>query len=267
MTDPIDTDFSPLLWTLGLLVAGLAWHLSNGWLRVAQRGPTLCAQWPALLLAGGTLGLGLNAALVLGLQAQPMGFALGFMGLGSAGLLLLGWAGCAPVVMLPASGTRAWQLLLSGASLAVLALALQVGWVLAAGFRPGVVWRHEVLAGAGVVQAMGLMLARWLAFSAASEASPRRAAWRGAGALLGGATVMAGLQLVVLAAGLDAQNGSLYEHQLPGTVLSVVAGVLVPLVMGAMVLDLWLRRLQRPRRGEAELQPRRRRKRRRMRTL
>ena len=46
------------------------------------------------------------------------------------------------------------------------------------------------------------------------------------------------------------------------------AAVLVPLVMAAMVLDLWLRRQQQTRRGEIGLQPKKRRKRRqRLRTL
>lgn len=268
MSDPSDADFSLLLWALGLFVAGLAWHLSNGWLRMAQSGPTLRSQWRALALAVAALGIGINAALLLGLQAQPMAFALGFHALGALGLVLGSLLLCLPVVALPAAGTSLWRLLLSGAVLAVLALGLQAGWVLAAGFRPGVLWRRELLLAAAVVLLAGLMLARWMAFSPAVEASPRRLAWRLAAAVLGAVAVMVGQELVSMAAGLSAQRGSLYERQLHGTVLSLVCGVLVPLVMAAMVLDLWLRRQQRPRRGEAGLQPKKRRKRRqRMRTL
>jgi hypothetical protein len=268
MSETSDADFSMLLWALGLLVAGLAWHLSNGWLRIAQRGPTLRSQWRALALAAASLGLGLNAALVLGLEAQPLAFPLGFHALGGLGLVLGGLLMCVPVVVLPAVPTPHWRLLLSGALMAVVALGLQAGWVLAAGFRPGVLWRREVLAAAALVLLVGLMLARWMAFSAATEAGPRRVAWRLAAAVLGGLTLMAGQQLVCVAAGLGAQRGSLYEGQLHGTVLGLVCGVLVPLVMAAMVLDLWLRRQQRPRRGEAGLQHKKRRKRRqRLRTL
>jgi hypothetical protein len=268
MSDTSDADFSLLLWALGLFVAGLAWHLSNGWLRIAQRGPTLRSQWRALALSVLSLGVGLNAALVLGLESQPLTFPLGFQTVVGLGLVLGGLLLCAPVVALPAAASSHGRLLLSGALMAVVALGLQVGWVLAAGFRPGVLWRREVLAAAAVLLLVGLMLARWMAFSAATEASPRRVAWRLAAALLGAVTLMGGQLLVCVAAGLSAQRGSLYDGQLHGAVLSLVCGVLVPLVMAAMALDLWLRRQQRPRRGEAGLQLKKRRKRRhRMRTL
>ena len=268
MSDAGDADFSLLLWALGLFVAGLAGHLSNGWLRQVQPGLPLRSQWRPLLLSASALGLGLNAALLLGLQAQAMAFALGFQVLGAVALVLGSLLCCVPVVVLPTAPNRAWRLLLSGALLALLALALQMGWVLAAGFRPGVLWRREVLAAAALVLLVGLVLARWMAFSDVCEASPRRTAWRLAAAVLGAVTLMAGLQLVAVAAGLNAQRGSLYERQLNGTVVSLVCGVLVPLLMGGMALDLWLRRQQRPRRGEAGLQPKKRRKRRqRMRTL
>lgn len=269
MSDPTDADFSLLLWALSLFVAGLAWHLSNGWLRIAQRGPRMRSQWRALALSAAALGLGLNAALLLGLQAQPMAFPLGFHALGAAGLVVVSVLLCLPVVALPAVDTPlAWRLLLSGALLAVLALGLQVGWVHAAGFRPGVLWRPEVLAAAAMLLLVGLVMARWMAFSAACEATPRRLAWRLAAAVLGALTLLAGQELVSVAAGVGAQRGSLYDRQLHGTVLSLICGVLVPLVMAAMALDLWLRRQQRPRRGEAGLQPKKRRKRRhRIRTL
>ena len=268
MSDPSDADFSLLLWTLALLVAGLSWHLSNSWVRLAQRGPTLRSQWPALAQGAAALGLGLNAALVLGLQAQPLAFALGFHAFGALGLLLAALLVGAAVVALPAAGTQAWRLVASGVLMALLALGLQMGWVLAAGFRPGVLWRMGPLAAAGVVLAVGLVLARWMAFSAACEASPRRLAWRLGAAVLGAFALLGGQALVSMAAGLDAQRGSLFERQLHGTVLSLVCGVLVPLVMGALALDLWVRASQRPRRSESGLQPRpRRRKRRRMRTL
>ena len=268
MDDLNPADFSLLLWTLSLLVAGLCWHLSNGWLRMAQRGPNLRSQGRALALSAAALGTGLNAATVLGLTAQPLAFPVGFNALGGLGLVLGASLLCLPVVALPAGATRPWRLLLSGALLAAVALGLQAGWVLAAGFRPGVLWRTEVLAAAATVLLVGLMMARWMAFSDVTEASPQHVAWRLAAAVLGAFTVMAGQQLVCVAAGLSAQRGSLFENQLHGTVLGLVCGVLVPLVMAAMGLDLWLRRQQRPRRGEAGLQPTKRHKRRqRMRTL
>ena len=177
MTDPSNADFSLLLWTLALFVAGLAWHLSNGWLRLMHPGVTWRTQWRALALSAGALGLGLNAAMVLGLQAQPLAFALGFHRLGALGLVFASLLVCLPVVALPVV-TTPWRLVLSGAVLAMLALGLQAGWVLAAGFRPGVLWRPEVLAAAALVLLVGLVLARWMAFQ--PPARPAHGAWAGA---------------------------------------------------------------------------------------
>ncbi len=268
MSDSASSEFSLLLWTLGVLVAALALHLSNGWVRVAQRGPTLRAQWPALAMAGAALGLGLNAALVLGMQAQPLAFVVGYAW-GPALLLWgLGLVVCLPVVMLPLAVRAAWALPASGVLLVVVALGLDVGWVWAAGFRPGVVWRRDLLAIAVAVLLLLLPLARWLSFCAQGEESPRRSVWRFVGVALAAVGLMAGEELVALAAGLGLQLGTIHQRQVPGTVLSLFSGVLLPLLMAAASLDLWLRRHQRRSRSAGDFQPGKRRKRRqRIRTL
>lgn len=268
MSDSSSSEFSLLLWTLGVLVAALALHLSNGWVRMAQRGPTLRAQWPAVAMAGAALGLGLNAALVLGMQAQPLSFVVGYAW-GPALLLWgLGLVVCLPVVALPLAVRAAWALPASGVLLALLVLALDAGWVWAAGFRPGVIWRRDLLGAAAAVLLLLLPLARWLSFCAMGEDSPRRTVWRFVGVALAAVGVMAGEELLALAAGLGAQVGTIHQRQIPGTVLSLLAGVLLPLLMGAASLDLWLRRHQRRKRGAGDFQPMKRRKRRqRIRTL
>lgn len=268
MTESPTSAFSLLLWTLGVLVAALALHLSNGWVRMAQQGPTLRAQWPAVAMACAALGLGLNAALVLGMQAQPLNFVVGY-GWGPALLLWgLGLVACLPVVALPLAVRAAWALPASGLLLALVALALDVGWVWAAGFRPGVSWRRDLLSAAAAVLLLLLPLARWLSFCAEGEASPRRAVWRFLGVALAAVGLMAGEELLALASGVGTQLGTIHQHQIPGTVLSLLAGVLLPLLMGAASLDLWLRRHQRRRRSPGDFQPTKRRKRRhRIRTL
>ncbi|KPF49745.1 hypothetical protein IP87_10995 [beta proteobacterium AAP121] len=268
MSDSSSSEFSLLLWTLGVLVVALALHLSNGWVRMAQRGPTLRAQWPAVAMAGAALGLGVNAALVLGMQAQPLSFVVGYAW--GPALLLWGLAlvVCLPVVVLPLAVRAAWALPASGALLALLVLALDAGWVWAAGFRPGVIWRRDLLGAAAVVLLLLLPLARWLSFCAAGEASPRRTVWRFVGVALAAVGLMAGEELLALAAGLGTQIGTIHQRQIPGTVLSLLAGVLLPLLMGAASLDLWLRRHQRRSRSPGDFQPGKRRKRRqRIRTL
>ncbi len=266
--DSFDADFSLLLWLLATLVAGLAVHLSQGWVRWAQRGPTLRRQWRAVLTAAGVLGAGLTSATVLCMQAQALPFPVGYSALPALGLWLGATLACVPLVALPARVQRTWALLGVGALLAVLALGLQAGWVWAAGFRPGVLWRRDFVAAAAVLLIIGMALAQWLAQATAIQASDRRMAWRMAAALLAALTLMAGQQVMTAAAALGTQRGSLFHDQLAGTVLSLVCGVLVPLVLATMALDLWLRRQHSHHSGEGEFDPQKRRKRRhRMRTL
>lgn len=260
--DVSDTEFSILLWALGASVAALAVHLSQGWVRVAQRGESLRREWRALLLAAGVLAVGLISALVLGLQAQALNFPVGYRwwalaGLPVAVLLVL------PVVLLAAVGLRAWA---QGASAGLLALAwlgLLLGWIWAAGFRPGVVWRTELAGAAVVLLLAGLLVAQWMTHSDASQASPHRTLWRMGAATLAALALMGGLQVLALAAGLQTQAASVYAGQLSGAVLSLVAGVLVPLALVALTLDLWLRRRQQgDRRSHHGFNPVKRRKRR-----
>lgn len=261
-----ETEFSVVLWALGGLVAALAVHLAQGWVRMAQRGTGLRREWRALLLAAAVLGLGLSSALELGMHALPLPFPVGYRWLAVALLVPAAVLACAPavvVVLLAARGAWANTLLLaSGALLAFAALVLQAGWVWAAGFRPGVLWRVELVAAAAVLVAVGMGLAQWLGHAAAFQASRRRVLWRVGAAALAALTLMSGQQLMALAAGLQAQSVSSYTGELSGTVLSLVCGVVVPLALVALILDLWLRRHQRRQRGHGDFNPAHRRKRR-----
>ncbi len=259
-------EFSVVMWALGGLVAALAVHLGQGWVRMAQRGASLRHEWRALLLASAVLALGLSSALELGLQAQPLAFPVGYRWLAVALLLPAAVLACAPaVVAVVLGGQGAWSnavLAGSGALLAAAALALQAGWVWAAGFRPGVLWRVELVAAAAVLVAVGFAVAQWLGHAPVFQASRRRVLWRIGAAVLAALTLMAGQQLMALAAGLQTQGASSYNGELPGTVLSLVCGVVVPLLLVAMILDLWLRRHQRRQRGHGDFNPGQRRKRR-----
>lgn len=261
-----EAEFSVVLWALGGLVAALAVYLCQGWVRMAQRGPSLRQEWRALLLAAAVLGLGLSSALELGMHALPLAFPVGYRWLAVALLLPAAVLACAPAVAAVALGGQgAWAhtaLLGSGALLAAAALALQAGWVWAAGFRPGVLWRVELVAAAAVLVAVGLALAQWLGHAAAFQASRRRVLWRMGAAALAALVLMAGQQLMALAAGLQTQGASSYNGELPGTLLSLVCGVVVPLVLVALILDLWLRRHQHRQRGHGDFNPGQRRKRR-----
>lgn len=229
MPDP-HPDFSILLWALGAFVATLAMHLGLGWVRTAQRGSAVLAEWRALLLAAAAIGAGLTSASVLCLQAQPMLFPLGFGWLASAALCVAALAVCLPGVALAMMSERSAfataSIFASAGLLALAMMGLYAGWLWAADFRPGVLWRPELLGAAAVWSMGGLAVAQWIALAPAFQTGPRRALWRIAAAAVAALTMMLGLQLMSMAAGLQVQTLSGNKDQLPGTVLSLVCGVL-----------------------------------------
>lgn len=269
--DTAEAEFSLLMWMLGALVAGLSAQLAHGWLRTVDRGERPWRQWRPLLLATVVLGLGLGSALELGLQAQAFPFAVGYRWqalacLPVAALLTL------PAVAVLAASARTGALLLSGALLGAAVLTLQLGWIWAAGFQPGLVWQHEWSAIAALGLVAGLAVAQWMALDESFRDGPRRQLWRLGASALTALSVMLAEQGMALASGLHEQVASAYVDDMPGTLVSLVNGVVVPLILVALLLDLWLRRRQhrerRRLRGHDHFQPTPRRKRRhKMRTL
>lgn len=263
---PAYTEFSVLLWSLGAFVAALAVHLGQGWVRMAQRGQALRHEWRALLLAAAVLGVGMCAALEMGMQAQALAFPVGYRWLAVVLLLPAAVLACLPAVVAVVRGGQGaaahFVLFGSGVLLAAAALGLQAGWVWAAGFRPGVLWRVDIVATAAVLVSGGLALSQWMGHAAAFQASRHRTLWRMGAAALAALTLMSGQQLMAAAAGLQTQAASSFNGELPGTVTSLVSGVVVPLGLVALMLDLWLRRHQHRHRGHGDFNPGQRRKRR-----
>ena len=263
MNNSSDVEFSLLLWVLCFGAAMLAAQLSQAWARLAHaRGGPLRRQWPALLVAAAVLGTGLCSAMVLGMCAEALPFPIGYHWGAAAGLWLAAMVASLPVVAITAGPTRGWTLLAAGALLALVAGAVQAGWIGAAGFRPGAVWRPEWVAVAAAVQVSGLSTALWVSHSQTGHHSPRRTLWRIGGAALVAVVLTGGQALLMWAAGMHGQQGSVYQNELPGTVLCPVSGVLVTLVMAGMLLDMQLRRQHRGHKGARALNLLKRRKRR-----
>lgn len=256
------TDPSLLLWILAATVATLTAHVALGWIRVAQRQPALRQRWPAWLVSSATLGTGLCAAVVLSIAAEGMAFDIGYRFTYVPVLWLVAIGGCLPVTLWVMQSQRWWSLLGSGLLLAALASAVQFGWIQAAGFRPGTEWRYMLVAVAVVLMIVGLCAGLFVAYSRLSRESHRRTLWRLGAAALIGLTMTSAQEVMMTAAGLVAQVGSVYRHEVPGPVLCLVFGVLLPLVLGVMTMDLVMRRNQ-PRHGSSTgMAPRKRRKRR-----
>ena len=263
---------SLLLWALATAVALLAAHVALGWLRQVQRLPRPRAGWRVLLLSAAVWGTGLCSALVLGLAGAALPFPIGFHWLAAAGLWLGAVLASLPVVAWLALRPGALAYAGSGLLLAATAVSVQAGWIWAAGFRPGIVWQAGVLAVAAVLMAIGFGAAFAVANSVGARQTRRRLGWRLAADGLAGLTLVAGQEIVITGAGLSAQLGSVYQRDLPASALSLLGGVVVPIVLSMMALDLLMRRRlrQRNRRGVSSTlspeHPRRRRRRYRTRT-
>ena len=264
---------SLLLWIMAAVVALQAAYLYVGWIRRAQWGGGRREILGALLLASGALGAGVSSSVVLALSAEGLSFALGYRWLAVPALVL------GPMVAaLPAawwlSRRQNWLALgVCGLWLGAVALAVQLGWIVAAGLRPGIRPQLELLGAGGAIAALGFIASLWLAFSDSSSEGARKTLWRlGAAALLA-LTLVAGQEVVLSSIGLMSQVGSIYKAEAGATWMCLVAGALVPTIMAMMSLDLALRnradrRNTRMKPGAVELNlPKRRKRRRKYRAL
>jgi NO-binding membrane sensor protein with MHYT domain len=232
---------SLLLWSLAALVAALAGHVGLGWVRQAQRRALQGLPWAELLRGAVALGTGLCAAVVLALLAEGLKFDIGYRAILVPLLWLGAVAGSLPLVAWLAWRQRALALLAAGLALALLLGSLQLGWINAAGFRPGPQWHAQYTTAAALLEIIGCTVVVWMACAPVVNDSPRRALWQTGAALALALTLVAGQLLLDIAGGLLLQTSSVYLPEVPGSVLSLVCGVLVPLGGVVMALELALR--------------------------
>ncbi|MCW5609357.1 MAG: hypothetical protein KIS83_01505 [Rubrivivax sp.] len=238
---------SLLLWFLGVFVAVLAAHVMLGWVRQGMHQPGLRAGWRGLLLAGLVFGSGICSAMVLSLSAEALPFRLGFRWR-AVPLLWLGASAAALPALALLSRRQGWFALgFAAVWLAVVALVVQSGWIWAVGFRPGVTWRPEFQASALIVATLGVFAALYLCFIGGGKEGRRRQLWRVGAATLLALSLVAAQEIVMAGAGLLAQVGAVYHREVPASVLSLLGGVIVPLLLVVMTLDLAMRRRQRKR--------------------
>lgn len=263
-------DSSILLWLMAAVVMVLGAYLFIGWIRRAQESETWRqALWPAVA-AGAALGIAIPSSMVLALAAEPLPFQLGYLWPAVPGLFL------APAVLaIPAAlwltRRQNWVAMIgAGALLALITLAVQLGWTMSAGLRPGIRLHYDLLAGAAAVTLLGLVAALWLSYSDASGDGGRKSLWRAGGAALIALTIVAGQEVVVSAVGLLGQVGSVYKREASSTLMCLIGGALVPTVLAMAALDLALRNNTDRKRSRRSVQlnlPKRRKRRRKYRAL
>lgn len=239
---PAESSF--LLWSLGIVVYGLAAHTGLAAVRLGRRLDNPGSRAALAATAGMAWGTAISIGFVLGLAGMALAFGLGFQL--SVGLGL--WLGGALVAGLAAAALIRWPGTLvqtgAGVALGALSVAVQAGWLWSAGLRPGLTWPPEVMAAAGTVMALGMAIAVGAAFSQAANASRLRWRWRLAAAGLMALAWLAGQEAILAGMGLNSQVGSVYQHQLSASLLALVGGALVPIILLAVAIDLRHRRKQ-----------------------
>jgi hypothetical protein len=206
-----------------------------------------------VLAAGSTLGSALCATAVLSLTGESLAFALGYRALSALNLWLLAMGAGAAIACALMWARRWWMQPFTAMLLALLATGVLVGWIQAAGLRPGVHWRLEFIVAAGGLMTLGFTGALWMAFGGTAYDADRRTAWSLAAAAVYALAVVGGSQVVMASAGLFGQTSSSYLGELPSSVLSLACGALLPLILVAMAIDLALRRTLRVRGGHGTL--------------
>lgn len=257
---PNPTESSLLLWLVAAVVAMLGAHVSLRWALLARRSTPLWRQWPALLIAASAFGTGLTSTMLLATAAQGLMFPIGYPWMWAAGLWVGTVLACLPLAFGLAASERWWLVLPVAALLGGVAVAQQLGWLTAAGFRPGIVWRPLLLTAGVMLEVIGIMAAAWVVFSPVAKESQRRRWWLAGAAVLGGLSVAGGQELLIASAGLEYQVDSIYRARVPNSVLCLVAGVVVPLVFVMASVDLLLRApLRNPSQGDGRKRRRKRR--------
>ncbi len=263
---PAESSF--LLWSLGVLVTLLGAHVGLAALRLARRTQPLRRQQGLLLVTALAWGTALCFGFLLGVASLALPYTLGFQALAGLGLWLGSCAGAGGLALLLLRRVGRRPHALAGAALGLLALALQAGWLAAAGLRPGLVWRPEVLAAAGLLMTVGLAVAIHTGLGEKASTSRLRARWRLAATVFASLALLAGQEVLLAGMGLPAQVGSVFRHQLSMSLISLLGGAVVPVVLAVAALDLAYGRRDshRPQRSthlmapEASARPARRRK-------
>ena len=228
---------SLLLWLMAIVVTLLGAHVFIAWIRRAQ-GP---GSWRAATLASAALGLGLTCSMLLTLSAEALPFPLGYRWLLVPALWLLPWALCVPIAWWLMRRRNWLVLIVCSVLLTAIAIAVQAGWLVAAGMRPGLRWNFVWVGAAVAVQLLGFLAGLWMAFSDASSEGDRKTLWRAGAAVLIVLAVVAGQECMVAAVNVLTQVGSIYQREASSTWLCLIAGALVPIMQGMAALDIWLR--------------------------
>jgi len=248
----VSVESSLLMWALSALIVWMAAHVMLGWMRQAQEEWEWdFSRWRQIALGGATFGTALSVSIPLGLAGEALSFPIGYHPMAALGLWAATVLGVTLLAVVPVWREEGASAAGAGLLLGLAMTGLQVAWILAVGFRPGIQWDPVFIGAAALVSAAGTGTAMAMAFPYGDRARHYSYSWRIAAAGLMGLSFLAGYALLLFAADLPTQIGSVYRHELPGTAISLLGGGLLPIMLLLMVMDLETRRRQRRRQSRS----------------
>lgn len=248
----VSVESSLLMWALSALIVWMGAHVMLGWMRQAQEEWEWdLDRWRQVAIGGATFGTALSVAIPLGLAGEALSFPIGYNPLWALGLWTGTVLGVILLALVPVWREEGASAAGAGLLLGLTMTGLQVAWITAVGFRPGIQWDAVFIGAAALVSSAGTGTAMAMAFPYGDRARRYSYSWRIAAAGLMGLSFLAGYALLLFAADLPTQIGSVYRHELPGTAISLLGGGLLPIMLLLMVMDLETRRRQRRRRSRS----------------
>lgn len=248
---------SIVLWVGAALVTILGARVFVEYLRrVNYEGPLRV--WREWLTGATALILGIWAAMIVGITAQNLNFTIGYHPLRLFGGLVFAWLLAVVVMYWVTLKPGLWGLASACVLAGVTTLLLEISVVWSIGAQPGPPWRPEPLLFALIVDTGGYCAAGWVVLpTKRGSRDDRRGRRLVAGGILG-AAILTASELVLTSAALPRQSFSAYSDMIPDLALSLFVGTGVPIVLGLMFLDQFLKqqarasdRRHRPRRNAA----------------
>ena len=230
-----------LMLLLGLGVSTLAAYVA---LDLARRVRVLRTRAGALWLLGAAsaMAIGIWSSQVVGIAAEPPAFAFGYHGLGTIGVwtaaLIASLAGLGAVSGCVATPGRVG---FGAVALGIGAVGTHALALAPLGLVPGIEWQILPLVAAFAGAAGGCMMALGAFFRGGDRTRPATFGWQTTSALVFGVSLVASQQLVLGAAGIGEQTGSLNAERLSSPTLVLLASV----GACAILVASGLRRLQR----------------------
>lgn len=243
LTDPL-FEAGPLSALLAIFVVALGVHVALGYLRQTARDPRPRKALPYFALASFALGTAVWSGAILCSSTLEFPISIGYSKAGLAISWLVSWVGASLPLALLARWRSAPAIGAAGLLLAGSVIYTAVQLVDSIGLEPYFSWQVESVFLAFPAAAGGAIAGFWIDLARPHRGRSGRRWWRfGAAMMIGFASVI-GLSLVLAAVPLGIETKSNFQKEVPRVVAGLGGGLMVPLLLVALALDLRMRQLR-----------------------